>query len=116
VTKMSDEKPTRVRWRMTLDELSAASRSKPSDLDRWRAMGVFGDRWKEPRDRGAWRHITKEVAHRAIIMRTLLDLGLTETAATQIARQHEIKQKDDPLVVVGKNGTVTVWRSNLKLP
>lgn len=113
---MSDEKPARVRWRMTLDELCRQSHSSAMELDRWRTLGVFGDRWKEPRNQGAWRHITKEVAHRAIIMRTLLDLGLTEAAAGQIAKEHTINQADQPLVVLGKNGTVTVWRSNLKLP
>jgi myo-inositol catabolism protein IolC len=106
----------RERWRMTLDELCHVSRTKQPELERWRAIGAFGDRWKEDRDRGVWRHISKIVAHRAIIMRTLIELGLTEPAALQIARQHEITEKDEPLEVIGKNGRITVWRSNLNLP
>lgn len=101
---------------MTLDELTHLSRSTPMELDEWRAFGVFGDRWKEPRDRGVWRHITKEVAHRAVIMRTLLDLGLTEHAAAQIASTHKVKDRDEPLYVRGRNGMITVCRGNLKLP
>jgi hypothetical protein len=101
---------------MTLDELCHVSRSTPNDLERWRALGVFGDRVKEPRDRGVWRHVSKEIAHRAIIMRTLLDLGLTEQAATQIARTHQVKDRQEPLRITGRNGQITVMRSNLNLP
>lgn len=49
-------------------------------------------------------------------MRTLLDLGLTEQAATQIARRHQVHDRDEPLRVLGKNGAITVMRSNLNLP
>lgn len=111
---MSDEGQTR--WRMTLDELSHYSRTSAVELERWRALGAFGDRWRENRDRGAWRHITKLVAHRAIIMRTLLDAGVTEKAAVQIARTHEVKDRDEPLEVIAKNARISIWRSNLNLP
>jgi Fe2+ transport system protein FeoA len=101
---------------MTLDELTHRSRTRPQELERWRTLGAFGDRWKEPRERGMWRHITKLVAHRAILMRTLLDAGLTEGAALRIVQQHEIKDKNEPLHVRTKGVNITIWRSSLKLP
>jgi len=106
----------RERWRMTLDELTHASRTKYSELESWRMLGLFGDRWREPRDRGCYRHITKLVAHRAILMRSLLDVGLTVTAALKIAREHEVKQRDQPLTVTARNAQIILWRSNLNLP
>lgn len=101
---------------MTLDELRHRSRTTPEELERWRKIGAFGDRWREDRDRGVWRHITKTVAHRAIIMRALLDAGLTEGAAVSIARNHDIKDKDLPLEVRTKHVQINVWRSSLRLP
>lgn len=113
---MSDERQTRERWRMTYDELCHVSRSRPQTLERWRVLGVFGDRWKEPRDRGCWRHITKLVAHRAVIMRTLLDAGFSEKAAADAARSHEVKDRDQPLKVNANNMEINLWRSDLHLP
>lgn len=101
---------------MTLDELCHVSKSNPTELERWRRLGVFGDRWKEERVAGPWRHITKVVAHRAIIMRALLRAGVTEGAAVQIARQHEVRDKQEPLEVRTPAVNITIWRSALKLP
>jgi myo-inositol catabolism protein IolC len=106
----------RVRWRMTLDELCHAARTTPQELERWRALGVFGDRWKEPRDRGVWRHITKLVAHRAVLMRTLLSVGLTVETAARIARTHEVKDRDLPLTVTATGIQIQVARDKLNLP
>lgn len=101
---------------MTLDELCHRSKSNPTELERWRRLGAFGDRWKEDRVSGPWRHITKVVAHRAIIMRALLSAGITEGAAIKIVRQHEIRDKYEPLDVRTPAVNITIWRSNLKLP
>lgn len=101
---------------MTLDELCHRAQSNPTELERWRRLGAFGDRWKEDRDRGPWRHITKEVAHRAIIMRALLRAGVTEGAAIQIVQRHSIKDKYEPLEVRTPAVNIVIWRSNLKLP
>lgn len=101
---------------MTLDELTYASRTKYPELESWRMLGLFGDRWKEPRDRGCWRHVTKLVAHRAVIMRALLDAGLTRDAAMKAARSHEVKDRDKPLLVHAQTTQITLWRDTLPLP
>lgn len=101
---------------MTLDELSHAARATPVVLEEWAQLGAFGPRWKERRDRGKNRHITKEVAHRAIIMRALLDAGLQPRAAAAVAMTHETRDREQLLLVSSRGVNITIDRNSLNLP
>ena len=101
---------------MTLDELCAVTRQTPNDLERWAQLGAFGPRWKESRDRGKWRHITKEVAHRAIIMERLVAIGVDEERAAPVAASHVKADSKEPLYTSMRGVTVTVHRGDLDLP
>jgi len=108
---MSDAK-ARVRWRMTLDELAYATKVSPITLEEWAQLGAYGPRWKENRDRGKWRHITREVAQRAVVMSRLVRAGLTTITAADIARTHEVGD-DMPLYAHQGEVTLIVKRNDL---
>lgn len=110
---MSDER--RVRWRITLDELCHKAKATPQALDHWAEIGALGPRWRENRDRGKWRHITREVAQRAVIMSHLLQAGIDKQVAAKLAATHE-RGDDTPLIAKNKSVQIIVWRSNIKLP
>ena len=74
----------RARWRMTLQELCHRVDARPQDLVDWARLGALGPAWQETTE-NKWRHITKKVANRAIVMRYLLDAGLAEELAARIA-------------------------------
>jgi Fe2+ transport system protein FeoA len=101
---------------MTLDELCFLTARSPVDLERWAQLGAFGLRWKEPRDRGKWRHISRATAQRAVIMERLVQLGIDEEHSAAIASTHEVKDKDKPLDVTIRGVTLTVHRADLDLP
>lgn len=103
---------------MTLDELCYTVRRTPVDLERWAELGALGERWKEPRDRGKWRHITKEVAGRAIIMERLVQSGIEEERAVPIASHYD-RKRDWPNGQIPahiRGVTVTVYLEELDLP
>lgn len=69
---------------MTLDELCHRARARPADLEEWAALGALGPSWRETTE-NKWRHITKNCATRAIVMRHLVDSGLRPGEAARIA-------------------------------
>lgn len=74
----------RVRWRMTLDELCHRARTTPQELNEWAALGAFGPAWQQSTE-NKWRHITKAVARRAIVMRYILDNHVEPRPAAMMA-------------------------------
>ena len=74
--------------------------------------------WKEPRDRGKWRHITKECAGRAIIMERLVQQGISEERAAPLAASYTRKDHwpNDKLHMTAKGVTTTVYLEELNLP
>jgi hypothetical protein len=103
---------------MTLGELCYAVRRTPLDLERWARLGALGDRLKEPRDRGKWRHITKETAGRVIIMERLLQQGIKEAQAAPLAASYVRKDHwpNDKLTMRVKGVVTTVYLEELELP
>lgn len=101
---------------MTLDELCYTVRRTPIDLERWAALGALGDRWKEPRDRGKWRHISKDAAGRAIIMERLVAIGLKEERAAKLACHYERKTSTGVFEAEMNGIRITVKLDELELP
>jgi hypothetical protein len=103
---------------MTLGELCYTVRRTPADLECWAMLGALGDRWREPRDHGRWRHITKDVAARAIIMDKLLLAGVSQETAAHIAGTYVRKDHwpNDRIRAVSKGVAITVDLSDLELP
>lgn len=79
------EEQGRQRWRMSLDELCHVTNADVQTLERWSALGALGSRWRQRRDQGKWRHITREVARRAVIMSRLVAAGIAEEPASRMA-------------------------------
>lgn len=104
-----------VKWRMTLQELCYLTKATPPELDEWAELGALGPRWKEPRDRGRWRHISREAAQRAVIMRHLLDMGLQPRTAAAIASVHQRGDLSD-LHATMSGVEVRIKRSEIDLP
>lgn len=102
----------RVRWRMTFDQLCYECRTTPPVVDRWAELGAFGPRLKEPRDRGWHRHVSREVAQRAVIMSRLIKFGLNERVAAELASLHELGETE-PMIYTGNNASITIRRDNL---
>lgn len=101
---------------MTLDELCARARATPQELDRWSDAGYLGDRWRERRDQGKWRHTQRVVAQRAVLFRRMLDAGLSEELASSVSRAHELSFCElDPIKVEIKDGIV-VYVARDRLP
>lgn len=107
---MNDER--RVRWRMTYQELLYLTRTRPDMLEHWATLGALGPRWKEPRDRGKWRHVTRECAQRAVIMSRLVQAGVLPERAAEISANHTLKDETDLVVTTGPV-TVQVRRDDL---
>lgn len=101
------------RWRMTLDELCWRVRKKPQDLERWAQLGAFGPRWKEPRDRGKWRHINRETAQRAVIMAQLVESGMKEENASKLAEVHRLKETEDLDLMLASGVRIVIKREDL---
>jgi methyl coenzyme M reductase subunit C len=103
---------------MTLDELCYSVRRTPVDLERWAELGALGDRMKEPRDRGKWRHITKDTAGRTIIMDRLVQAGLDEERAASIARTYVRRDHwpSDKIRTTVRGVQVVVDLAELELP
>lgn len=101
---------------MTLDELCYRVKCRPVDLERWAELGAFGPRWKEPRDRGKWRHITRDTAQRAVVMAHLVKIGLQEPDAARFASLHEKRDATKPLVISMDGVEIIVRREELNLP
>lgn len=74
----------RERWRMTLEELCHHTRATPAELNEWAKLGAFGPAWAASTE-NKWRHITKAVARRAIVMRYLLDHKVAALPAALMA-------------------------------
>lgn len=103
---------------MTLDELCYTVRRTPVDLERWAELGALGERWKEPRDRGKWRHITKDTAGRTIIMERLIQAGFDEERAAPIAASYVRKDHwpNDKIRATVRGVQVVVDLAELDLP
>lgn len=101
---------------MTLDELCHTVHRTPLVLEHWATLGALGERWKEPRDRGKWRHITKDVAGRAIIMERLVQIGFSEESAAPFAAHYEKKRRERVLLVSMRGVRVVVNLEELGLP
>jgi len=101
---------------MTLDELCFATKRSPADLERWAQLGALGDRWKEPRNSGKWRHITKDVAGRAIIMERLVQLGISEERAAPVASHYEKKRAEGTIVSTVRGVRLEINLEELNLP
>jgi len=97
---------------MTFDELCYACKVRPPTIDRWAELGAFGPRLKEPRDRGWHRHVTRELAQRAVIMSRLVKLGLDEHVAAELAVMHQLGETDE-ITFPADNASITVRRDNL---
>lgn len=110
---ISTESRPRPRWRMTLDELCTRCNCYPNDLERLAHLGAFGDRWREPRDRGKWRHISREVAQRAVLCSRLISAGLTEESASQVSRLHTLRTTSPLIVETPRGITLTINRDDL---
>lgn len=107
---------TRTRWRITLNELCYRCKITSVTLDKWAMMGVFGPRYKERRDRGWHRNITRTQAQQAVIMRALLDAGVHPEIAAQTASKHEVNDKSS-LVINDVTGVyLVIDRAGLDLP
>jgi hypothetical protein len=102
----------RVRWRMTFDELCYLCRVRPPEIDRWAALGAFGPRLKEPRDRGWHRHVDRTTAQRAVIMSQLRRAGLNETVSAALAATHQLGETEE-IVFESGDVRVTVRRDSL---
>ena len=111
-----DEVTERQRWRMPLDELCWRAKTTQPELEEWSRLGAFGPRWKEPRDRGKWRHVTRDLAQQAIVMRALLDAGVEPEKAAEITSQHRRQDADLPLYVHSRGVKFIVNRAELNLP
>jgi len=100
-----------VRWRLTLDQLCHAARVTPMQLDDWAALGAFGPRWRERRERGRWRHIDRDTADRAVLMSRLTRTGISDELACRIVLQHShgpthelVHEENDVLIRVSREG------------
>ena len=106
----------RVRWRMTLQELCHRTGATPADLERWARLGALGPRWKETTE-NRWRHITRAAATRAVIMRRLVDTGMTEEAAAGVADSSaDTLMRGDKLTLLTRAGRMTLDPALLDLP
>ena len=102
----------RIRWRYTLDQLCHSARTTPATLDHWASLGAFGPRWQERRERGKWRHITRDVADRAVLMGRLTRSGISDELACRIVMTHKHGPTSD-LVFSDNDVHVTVSREGL---
>lgn len=104
---------TTTKWRMTLDELCHLVDVNAHQLDRWASLGAFGPRWRERRDQGKWRHISKETAQRAVIMAALTRSGFQPIVAAALSAQHRRGAKSDLVFKFSDNVSVTIKREDL---
>lgn len=104
----------RVRWRITLDQLLHATGVTGAELDRWRRAGYLGARVAEGADQGFGRHITREVAQRAVLMARCVDAGITEEVAARLVADHV--PRDNQPIVAKMSDTVTIKVSKEGLP
>lgn len=104
----------RVRWRITFDQLCYATGVPAAKLERWRAMGYLGARVAEPRDQGFGRHITREVAQRAVLLARCVAAGVTEETAARLVADH--RAGDTQPIVAKVSDTVTIKVSKEGLP
>jgi Fe2+ transport system protein FeoA len=102
----------RVRWRMTLDELCYATKASAMLIEQWAQLGAYGPRWRENRDRGKYRHVTREMAQRAVIMSRLVRAGMKEEAAAKIAVEHQVRTTE-PLIARLGEVHITIRRDDL---
>ena len=100
---MSD---TKTRWRMTLDELAHCCGVSVHRIDDWAMLGAFGPRYRERQNSGWHRHITRELAQRAVIMARLISAGLRADIAAAAASQHQVG--DESTLTVQNSGGVYV--------
>jgi hypothetical protein len=103
----------RVRWRVTLDQLCHLCDANPYTLEYWAALGALGPRWKEPRNSGKWRHITREAADRAVLMSRIVKAGVEPWRAAQIASTHQHGDTTPLTVTIGE---VQIQVSREELP
>lgn len=102
----------RIRWRMTLDELCYVTKASPNLVEQWAQLGAYGPRWKEKRDRGKYRHVTREMAQRCVIMSRLVQAGMKPEAAARIAVEHTLRDTD-PLIARLGPIQITINREDL---
>lgn len=102
----------RVRWRMTLDELCYATKASAMLIEEWAQLGAYGPRWRENRDRGKYRHVTREMAQRAVIMSRLVQAGMKPEAAARISVEHTVRITDPLIARIGAV-EITIKRDDL---
>ena len=106
---MSDRKP---RWRMTFQELCYRARVTPTEIERWASSGALGPRLQESTE-GRWRHVTKDMAERALLTRLLLDQGLTlESVAGMTGKEKTVARHEHGLDLTIDNMTIRVGDPN----
>lgn len=82
---------------MTFEELCHRARVTPTEIERWASSGTLGPRLRESTE-GRWRHVTKDMAERALLTRLLLDQGLTlESVAKMADKKKTIVKYEDGL-------------------
>jgi hypothetical protein len=104
----------RQRWRITQDQLAYLAGCSTDALKQWAAAGYLGPRAAEQRDQGFGRHITRELAQRAVLFGRCVKAGLSEDVAARIVADHNL---GDTLPIVAKvTDEVTVKVSKENLP
>lgn len=97
----------RERWRMTLQELCHRTGATPQELNEWAKLGVFGPAWAQSTE-NKWRHVTKAVARRAIVMRHLLDRRIEPLPAAMMAWSAGDRLAKGEKVAYGEDGKVVI--------
>lgn len=92
----------RIRWRMTLDQLVYETKASANLIEEWAQLGAYGPRWRENRDRGKYRHVTREMAQRCMIMARLVRAGMKPEAAARIAVEHTLRTTEPLIARIGE--------------
>lgn len=103
---------TRVRWRITLDELCYRCGVDARTMLAWASVGVLGARYREAQNQGWARHITRLAAQRAIIASRLIRAGLTVERAAELVGSHQVNE-GSPLIVSDGTTSISIDRRDL---
>lgn len=95
---------------MTLDELAFKCHVSAATLDRWADLGALGPQFQERRVNGRWRHITKDVARRAILLSRIVETGVSlEVAMHAVGRIKEFEPgAHDRVIILPFGATLTL--------
>ena len=105
----------RQRWRMPLDQLAYLCKVDVYTLNTWASDGALGRKYIDQRSGGGsrWRHITREMAQRAVLMSRLTRAGVGAAAAARVAETHNVGEVTDLIVKIGTDVEVRVSREDL---